>query len=417
MKLGFVNTSFRLGGAETVAHDLIEGCEAAGHATRFYVAAGKTYPLRSQVVPLYPRALSFLHHTRFHNRLERLAPRQGWTDRRFRGLASGWPDLVHVHNFHGDYATVASLAFVARRKPLVWTFHGHWGVTGGCDHPLECARYQQACGMCPRLGVWPLGAVDHTASDLDEKAALLGSLRLQVIAPSRLLANRIAASRVGRKWHVHHIPNGVAIDQFQGARKRDAATRRKLGLDPSATVVLVVNRNFQDPQKGFATIRDAVNAMPTTRESIEIALVGENADWAASQFETTVRLHAFGYVAARARIAALFEVADIFLFASPAENFPCVVLEAMASECCVVATPTSGVTEQIDDGVTGLLAADQSGGSLTAVLRCAIDDQDLRRRLGTAARQHVSDRFSSRTFLARHLALFDAVVAERTAVQ
>ena len=39
-----------------------------------------------------------------------------------------------------------------------------------------------------------------------------------------------------------------------------------------------------------------------------------------------------------------------FLFASPAENFPCVILEAMASACCVVATPTSGVTEQIEDG-------------------------------------------------------------------
>ena len=65
MNLAFVNSSIQLGGAETVARDLMQGCTAAGHAARLYVAAGKTYPRLAGLVPLYPRALSYLHHSRF----------------------------------------------------------------------------------------------------------------------------------------------------------------------------------------------------------------------------------------------------------------------------------------------------------------------------------------------------------------
>jgi glycosyltransferase involved in cell wall biosynthesis len=415
VRIAYVNSSHQLGGAETVAQDLLAGCAEAGHATRFYVAAGKTYPRTPSVVPLYPRVLSRLYHSRLHGMVEFCAPRFAWTDRRFKALASGWPDLVHVHNFHGNYATVESLATVASRKPVVWTFHGHWGITGGCDHPLDCTRYQDACGACPRLGVWPLGDVDDTAAELQRKIRWLGDLDLHVVAPSRFMADRIAQSRVGRHWHVHHIPNGVSCGAFSAARKDDAEFRRALGLDPEAAVVLVVSRNFRDAQKGFGTIGEALRAYPPTSRASQVVLVGDASEWAASELPAHVRPTAIGYVGSRARMAALFEAADIFLFASPAENFPCVTLEAMASACCVVTTPTSGVTEQLDDGRTGLVASGMSGRDLAARLTVALGDAALRRRLGAAARDHVARSFSLDLMVRRHLDLYAAVVAARCA--
>jgi glycosyltransferase involved in cell wall biosynthesis len=411
MNIAFVNTSFQLGGAETVAHALIDGCAAAGHATRLYVAAGKTYPNGDGVVPLYPRVLSRLHHSRFHAITERWAPRHEWTDRRFGRLASGWADVVHLHNFHGDYASVASLAKVARHKPLVWTFHGHWGITGGCDHPIECTRYRDACGNCPRLGVWPLGTVDDTAAQLELKARVLGGLPIHVVSPSRFIADRIARSRVGRQWQIHHIPNGVSTSEFRGLRKSDSALRGELGLDPTATTILVVNRNFKDPQKGFTLVREALAVIARDHQSVQVVLGGDNSAWAASQLPPALRAVSLGYVRSRRTMAGLFEVADIFLFASPAETFPCVVLEAMASECCVVATPTSGVTEQIDDRRTGLLATELAGEALGCTLMAALQDAGRRRALGRAAREHVIAHFSTESFVARHLDLYETMAS------
>jgi glycosyltransferase involved in cell wall biosynthesis len=411
MNLAFVNTSVQLGGAEIVAHDLIDGCAKAGHATRLYVAAGKTYPRGQGVVPFYPRVLSRLHHSRFHAITERWASRREWTDRRFGTLASGWADVVHLHNFHGDYASVASLATVAQQKPLVWTFHGHWGVTGGCDHPIECTRYQDACGNCPRLGVWPLGTVDDTAAQLELKARLLGGLPIHVVSPSRFIADRIARSRVGRQWQIHHIPNGVSTSAFRGSRKSDPTLRGELGLDPTATTILVVNRNFKDQQKGFRFVREALAAIAQDHMSVQVALAGDNSSWAVSQLPPSIDAVSLGYVKSRNTMAALFEAADIFLFASPAETFPCVVLEAMASECCIVATPTSGVTEQLEDGRTGLLAAELTGEALGRTLIAALQDADHRRALGRAAREHVTACFSTESFVARHLDLYETMAS------
>jgi glycosyltransferase involved in cell wall biosynthesis len=73
----------------------------------------------------------------------------------------------------------------------------------------------------------------------------------------------------------------------------------------------------------------------------------------------------------------------------------------------VVATPSGGVTEQIQDGVTGLLARDISGSALAAALARALADGALRRRLGQAA--EAAD-FSEEAFVERHRRLYTEVL-------
>lgn len=417
MNLAFVNNTYKSGGAETVAQDLLEGCTAAGHQGRLYVAMGKTFPDDRRVVPMYPRILSRLHHSRMHALVERHLPRAAWTDRQLRRLAFGWPDVVHLHNFHGDYATLETVAFLARRKPLLWTFHAHWGITGGCEHPLTCSRFENSCGECPRLGVWPLTHIDTTAEQLLHKQHTLGGLRLNVISPSRYLADRIRRSRVGRHWKVHHIPNGVSPAAFSPARKHDTAFRRRLGVDPAAVVVLVVNRNFEEPEKGFGMVCEALRAVADTALPLQVVLAGRGSDWAASQLPSSLRPLSLGYVASRDQLSAWFEASDIFLFASAAENFPCTILEAMSSGCCVVSTPTSGVTEQIQDGITGVLARAISGTELARALQISLAEPTRWRALGLAARETASTHFSLDLMIRRHLQLYAALVQAPAALR
>lgn len=388
MKVLHVNNQVRLGGAETVIRQLQRGFPAAQLA----VADGKTFP--SSVRPLYPRPLARLSHTRLHRLIETIAPRAVWTDRAFRALADSSFDLIHLHNFHGRYATVESLAHVAQRKPLVWTFHALWGVTGGCDHPRECRRFLEACGSCPQLGRWPLGADDDTAAQLATKLAHLAPLPVHIVAPSRWLAEVVRQSPVGRGWRVHHIPNAVDAEFVRALPPRTAN---------SAPAILIVNRNFADEQKGWPIARSALASLaPCAR----LLLVGENSARAASELSAW-DCEPLGYVADTAALAAVHARADIFLFASPAENFPCTVLEAMAAGSCVVATPTGGVTEQIEDGVTGLLAREVSAPALADALALALADAALRAKLGAAASARD---FSEASFFERHRRLYEEVL-------
>ena len=142
---------------------------------------------------------------------------------------------------------------------------------------------------------------------------------------------------------------------------------------------------------------------------LPLVLVGHYADWAAQQlpgWECTVH----NYVGDTADVARLHREADIFLFASPAENFPCSILEAMAAGSCIVATPSGGVVEQIEHGVSGLLAAEISGPALATVLARALADEALRVRLGEAARRRAASEFDEAAFFARHRELYSAIV-------
>ncbi len=392
MKVLHVNNQVRLGGAETVIRQLLRGFPEA----RLAVAEGKSFP--PGVQSFYPRWLARLSHTRLHRFVERLAPRTQWTNRAFRRLARSPYDLVHIHNFHGRYASIESLADVVRHKPLVWTFHALWGVTGGCDHPRDCGRYQAACGQCPQLGRWPLGSVDHTTEQLTNKLRHLSPLPLHIIAPSRWIAEIVRGSRVGKNWRVHHLPNAVDAEFVEALPARSAET---------SPTILLVNRNFADEQKGFPMVREALSQLPP---SGRILLVGENAEAAAGDLSGW-DCEPLGYLASPTALAAVHARANIFLFASPAENFPCAVLEAMASGSCVVATPTGGTVEQIEDNVTGLLAREITGAALAEVLNRALLDASLRRRLGEAARDRCHREFAETKFFEHHRRVYNEVLA------
>jgi glycosyltransferase involved in cell wall biosynthesis len=409
-----VNNQIRLGGAETVIRQLLRNFPEA----RLAVADGKAFP--AEVQPLYPRPLARLYHSRLHRFFEGIAPRDRWTDRAFRKLATGSEDIIHLHNFHGRYASIESLAAVAMRKPIVWTFHALWGVTGGCDHPRDCRRFTEACGDCPQLGRWPLGTTDETSAQLAAKAAQLADLPLHIVAPSHWIAERIQQSRVGRKWRVHWVPNSVDAE-FTAALPTEVAA----GDNSTPPTILIVNRNFRDEQKGFPIARSALDQFAAAsvsrpgRDGLQplasalprLLLVGENSDWAADELEEW-DCESTAYVSDAAALAALYARATILLFASPAENFPCTILEAMAAGCCIVATPTGGVIEQIEDGASGILAEAISGPALAIALARACDDAALRRTLGRTARARAGREFSEAVFIARHWELYEEVLRD-----
>ncbi len=90
-------------------------------------------------------------------------------------------------------------------------------------------------------------------------------------------------------------------------------------------------------------------------------------------------------------VAAWLEGVDIFVFPSLWDNFPYVILEAMACGKAIVATRTGAVPEMI--GETGLLVPPGDVKALAGALRKLMGDEELRSRLGEAARKRFEERF------------------------
>ena len=81
----------------------------------------------------------------------------------------------------------------------------------------------------------------------------------------------------------------------------------------------------------------------------------------------------------------------------------------MARSRPIVATPVGGTPELVTDGETGLLVPPRDPEALAEALRRVLDDPDLARRLGEAARERVAQRFTAAEQERRILRIYDDV--------
>ena len=86
-----------------------------------------------------------------------------------------------------------------------------------------------------------------------------------------------------------------------------------------------------------------------------------------------------------------FSGVDVFVFPSLCDNFPYVILEAMATGKPIVATRTGAVPEMLGDTAEIVNPGDVRG--LAKALRKLMADADLRVKLGAAAQQRFEERF------------------------
>jgi glycosyltransferase involved in cell wall biosynthesis len=412
MRIAYLNNHYQLGGAETVVRQLHRGMLERKISSKILVTEAKSLPRGNDVVSLYPLLLGKLDHSRLRGYVNRFVARRDWTDHAVLQLAKSRYDLIHVHSFHGLYASLNTFSRLVEAKPVIWTFHRFWGVTGGCDHPFDCVRYHYGCGSCPQVGNFAVGPVDNTSREWEDKMQLLSDLPLTIVAPSQHLAEVVRRSPIGKNWKTVVIHNGINTKDFGVGRKQDSNFRATQNLKPGKTSLLFTNRNFRDPIKGWPTIREALKLL--SPQGLQLMLVGDGSSWAASQLSPDWDIIDYGYVNDRQRMACIYEAADIFLYASEGENFPCAILEAMSSGCCIVSTPVDGVLEQIESGHTGVVAEKNDGKSLANCLSLALQDPNHIKQIGRAARIKASSTFSEELMLDKHLDLYRSVLQSRS---
>lgn len=112
-------------------------------------------------------------------------------------------------------------------------------------------------------------------------------------------------------------------------------------------------------------------------------------------------------------VAPLYSAFDLYVQASNSEALPNVLLEASAAALPIVATAAGGSGEVVHDGQTGLLVPIEDLDALTAAMGRAIEDADLRRRLGAAARQLVEREYGMERFIREYADLYRTKLASR----
>lgn len=86
------------------------------------------------------------------------------------------------------------------------------------------------------------------------------------------------------------------------------------------------------------------------------------------------------------------------------EMMPVGILEAMAYNLPVVSTRHAGIPEAVEEKITGYLVDEGDTRCMSDCIVKLAQDRELRKRMGSAARERVNDRFS---WGLEHTALLD----------
>jgi glycosyltransferase involved in cell wall biosynthesis len=283
------------------------------------------------------------------------------------------------------------------------------------SHLLGANVYSAAVGWL--LGV-PVIAVFHGATDLANgggrfaalKRALLQRRHVQVVAVSNGVRDDLI------RWGLNGddvitIYNGIDTERFSPGH--DTSLRLELGMSDGDLLVGAIG-NVRAP-KGYDVLLRAAARIAHKRR-VRFVIVGDSPPEALApllklraDLELDKRVDFLGF---RAISPALLQNFDVFLSSSRSEGLPLSFLEAMAVGLPVVATPTTGAAEVLTHARTGIVASANDPESLADALVYALDNADVRARLGAAARTDVVQRYSRHTMLSAYDALYRRVTTE-----
>jgi len=195
-----------------------------------------------------------------------------------------------------------------------------------------------------------------------------------ITSPSGHLKGEIQKNFGNRKIAV--VPYGISADAYLPGKKENK--------------ILTASRLFE--RKGIQYVIEAM----TEIEGCEYIICGEGPY--RPQLEKQIeRLNLGHKVKLRGhlnpdRLKKEYESAAIFVLPSASENFPVVLMEAMAAGCAIITSETTGCAEVVGD--TALLVQPKDTKGIQKALLSLLQDQDLILDLGTRGRARVEREFT-----------------------
>jgi N-acetyl-alpha-D-glucosaminyl L-malate synthase BshA len=368
------------GGSGVVATELGIELAAAGHQVHF-IAYSQPFRLRGREQDIAFHEVSVSNYPLFEYPPYDLA----LATRQAEVAAYYELDLLHVH-----YAIPHSIsAFLARemlvrqhrRLPFITTLHGTDITLVGLDHSYL---------PITRFGIEQSDGVTAISNYLREKT-------IQEFHPERA---------------IEVIPNFVNCDVYTPLDAQQRAAGRARYADPGEKILVHLS-NFRPVKRTADVVR--IFARVAKEVPSRLLMIGDGpdrsaAEWLAHRKGIQDRVHFLGK---QGSVSEILPLADLLLMPSELESFGLAALEAMACRVPSIATRVGGVSELIEDGVSGRLfpVGDVEGMAEAAVE--LLRDPDRYEAMAEAARGIAQTRFCASKILPLYERFYERILSQQ----
>lgn len=398
MKILIVNHYDNIGGAAIAARRLFEALECQGVEVRFLTLKSQKDSSIQFIDNFYKKIINKVHFF-LQVAMNRIIVKDKknlfafdtcfWGQDISKHYLVQWADIIHIHWFNFGFLSLKSLKkILSLNKPVFWTFHDMWALTGGCFHSRQCNGYTKKCENCPML---------HFVSYLPTKIINQKQQLFKNIIPiaiSTWIIDKIKKSSVFDNSQYFHIPNTINTDFFKPADK--LLSKQKLGWNADKIYIGFIAFNINSPFKGGELLQNAINMLieqnPQLAKKIVLTAIGKYNK--PLHFLSQIEILKIGYVSNEQQMIDYYNAMDIFVLPSEEENLPLVIQEAMACGTPVVAFEVGGVADMIEHNVSGYLAKPKDFADLKQGIELLCNSVEKRFLIAQNARKLVEQNYS-----------------------
>jgi glycosyltransferase involved in cell wall biosynthesis len=313
-------------------------------------------------------------------------------------------DIVHLHWINGGFIRIETLAKI--KRPLIWTLHDMWALTGGCHYNIDCTAYQQGCGHCPALN--SKKQRDLSFRQFRRKQKAWQALDLHIVTPSQWLKDSVQKSPLLQQFPCSLIPNGIDTQVFQPINKSLARSLLKLPQDKHYVLFGAI-RAVSDTRKGLRYLHQALQALKARvaadQKDIALLIFGASAP-ISEMLNFPYPCHYLGHLHDDISLNVVYSAADVFVAPSVQDNLPNTVMEALTCGVPAVAFDIGGMPDLIRHKHNGYLADAFNSQALAEGIRWVLSDVQRHQQLAQQAREYAVSHYSIAQIAQRYQALY-----------
>jgi glycosyltransferase involved in cell wall biosynthesis len=410
MNVLHLSTSDIEGGAARAAYRLHQGLQSVGVDSQMLVraksSADRTVIHEKTVLTKLGPMSSGLPLRRYHQRDNVMFSAQWFPDAIAPRVKRLNPDVIHLHWVCNGFLQIETLAKLD--KPIVWTLHDMWPLTGGCHYAQECDRYQKSCGNCPQLK--SLCEQDLSRQVWRRKAKAWKSLNLTLVAPSNWVADCARSSSLFHDTRIEVIPHGLDLEQFRPIEKQIARDLLRLPSDRKIILFGASSGVTNDPRKGFQFLQSALKQLSESEWGDRIVAAIFGISQPEEPLDLGIQTYYLGKLSDDLTLAIAYSSADIMVVPSMQETFGQTASEALACGTPIVAFEATGLRDVVAHEEDGYLAQPFNVADLAQGIKWILENDSRYSSLQSTAREKAEENFSLELQANLHSSLYLTVL-------
>lgn len=316
-------------------------------------------------------------------------------------------DIVSLHWTQGGFLSIRDIGRI--KKPIVWTLHDSWLFCGAEHHPNygHSSRYKQGYKELETMRKREV-LVDIDRWCWNRKLKHLQNIG-HVIAPSTWMHSRAQEAELLRGRNIHLIPHPIDRDIFHKEDKSYA--RYSHGLPHDKQLILFGGASpWNDKNKGWHLFRESLMLLDIDRERVAIVTFGAKNK---SHGEIGGFQHiSLPYIESELRLKELYSSADLLVVPSKVESFGLVAAEAQMCGLPAVGFQGSGLSDVIEDCISGILLTERGARSLADCISKLLSDNTVLEKMGREAVTSAQAKWGYEVIASKYREVFLKILSE-----